>query len=56
MAHKIADFYDDLEEDIIRLREEFQYGAKTILDDTKIKELVNDSKEFVEIVRVFLKK
>jgi len=43
-------------EEIIKLREEFQYGADTVVADAKIKELTEDTKEFVRIVREVLKK
>ena len=43
------------EEDIIKLREEFQYEAETVVEDATIKQLVDDTKEFIRIVRVVLK-
>ncbi len=42
--------------EIIKLREEFQYGADTAVADAKMKELTQDTKEFVRIVREVLKK
>ena len=54
---KIASFEDKLDkEDIITLREEFQYGTDAILDYAKVKELLSDTKEFIEIVKEVLKK
>ena len=43
-------------EEILKLREEFQYGAGTVVADAKIKELTQDTKEFVRIVREALAK
>jgi len=55
---KIGSFDEsDLEgESIIKLREEFQYGEDTAIDEPLIKELLNDTKEFIRIVRDVLKK
>jgi len=43
------------EEEIIQLREEFQYGTETILNQKKVKKLMEDAKEFIEVVREVLK-
>ena len=42
--------------EIIKLREEFQYGAETVMDVAKVNQLVEDTKEFVMMVREVLKK
>lgn len=42
-------------EEIVTLREEFQYGTDTVLYEAKVKQLVDDTKEFVRIVREALK-
>jgi len=53
---KIASFEDGLEkEDLIKLREDFQYGLGTVYEDEKIKPLVNDTTEFIRIVKEALK-
>ena len=57
LLRKIASFEENLEaEDIVTLREEFQYGTEAVVDDAKMKELQNNTKEFIEIVRAALKK
>lgn len=43
-------------EEIIKLREEFQYGTESVIDETKVRQLVDDTKEFIDIVKVLLKK
>lgn len=43
-------------EEIIKLREEFQYGIGTTVDASKIKQLVEDTKEFIDVVREVLTK
>lgn len=43
-------------EEIIKLREKFQYGTETVLDSTIVKKLVDEAKEFIEIVREDLKR
>jgi len=49
---RISSFGDDHNaDDIITLREEFQYGTDAVLEEPKIKKLLNDAKEFIEIVR-----
>src|SRR3989338_6943812 len=42
-------------EEIIKLREEFQSGSKTVMDEAKVNQLVEDTKEFVRLVREVLK-
>jgi len=55
LLRKIASFEEELDkEDIVTLREEFQYGIEAVLDESKIKELLNDTKEFIEIVKEIL--
>ena len=54
---KMASFEENLDEETITaLREEFQYGTEAVVDDAKMKELINDTREFIEIVKVVLKK
>lgn len=53
---KIATFDDKMEEEeIIKLREEFQYGTDTLYDNEKIKKLLDDTKEFIDIVKNIIK-
>ncbi len=54
---KIADFDENKMEDeeVIKLREEFQYGTDTIFEEKKVKKLVDETKEFIELVRAALK-
>ena len=57
LLRKIASFEENLEvEDILTLREEFQYGTEAVVEDTKMKELQNNTREFIEIVKVALTK
>src|SRR3989344_4480992 len=57
LLRKIASFEENLEaEDILTLREEFQYGTQAVVDEAKMKELQNNTREFIEIVRAALKK
>lgn len=57
LLEKIALFEGGLEkEDVIALREESQYGTETVWDEAKIKELVNDTKEFIDAVKEVLQK
>ncbi|MBI2557717.1 HEPN domain-containing protein [Candidatus Woesearchaeota archaeon] len=57
LLRKIASFEENLEaEDIVTLREEFQYGTEAVVDDAKMKELQNSTREFIEIARAALKK
>src|SRR3989344_8428437 len=57
LLRKIASFEENLEaEDILTLREEFQYGTEAVVDEAKMKELQNNTREFIEIVRAALKK
>lgn len=42
------------EEDVITLREEFQYGRETKVNMDKLNEIINDAKEFIEVVREIL--
>lgn len=54
---KIASFNEkSTSEEIIKLREKFQYGTETVLDSTIVKKLVDEAKEFIEIVREDLKR
>ena len=54
---KISSFEGNLDgENIVSLREKFQYGTEAVVDDAKMKELVNNTREFIETVRVALKK
>lgn len=54
---KMASFEENLDEEtIIALREEFQYGTEAVVDDAKMNELINNTREFIEIVKVALKK
>ena len=43
------------DEEVIKLREEFQYGTDTIFEEKKVKKLVDETKEFIELVRAALK-
>lgn len=43
------------EKEIIKLREAFQYGTETIMDDAEIKNLVRETQEFIDIVKEELK-
>lgn len=53
---KIASFENKLgKENIVNLREEFQYGTDSVLEESKLKELLSDTKEFVDIIREILK-
>ena len=56
--NKIGSFDEDKLEDegIIKLREKFQYGIGTTVDNSKIKQLVGDTTEFIDVVREVLKK
>ena len=57
LIKKIASFEDNLEsEDVLNLREKFQYGTEAAVDDAKINELVRDTKEFVIIVREIIQR
>ena len=47
---KIGTFNDN-EEDMIALREEFQYGTNMVVDKERLNEIVQDTKEFVEAVK-----
>lgn len=54
---RIASFDEkSTSEEIIKLREKFQYGTETVLDSTIVKKLVDEAKEFIEIVREDLKR
>lgn len=47
---------NDLEEEtIIKLREDFQYETNTSVDDSKIKDLLEETKGFIKVVRNLLK-
>ncbi|MBI2134260.1 HEPN domain-containing protein [Candidatus Woesearchaeota archaeon] len=41
-------------EDLISLREEYQYGTKTSIADNKLKELVSETAEFIEQIKIAL--
>jgi len=57
LIKRIASFEDSLEsEDVLNLREKFQYGTEAAVDDAKINELLKDTKEFIVIVREILKR
>lgn len=52
LLRKIASFEEGLEtEELIKLREEFQYGLGTIYENEKIRPLINDTTEFIRIVK-----
>ncbi|MBU0627644.1 MAG: HEPN domain-containing protein [Nanoarchaeota archaeon] len=54
---KIASFDEkSASDEIINLREKFQYGTETILDTSIVKKLVDEAKEFIEAVREDLKR
>ena len=55
---RIASFDENKleEEEIIKLREEFQYGTETIMDADEVKNLVNETREFIDMVKEELKK
>ncbi|HLC63176.1 MAG TPA: HEPN domain-containing protein [Candidatus Nanoarchaeia archaeon] len=54
---RIASFNENLDkDDIITLREKFQYGTEAVVDNSKINDLLNDTKEFIQIVKMVLKK
>lgn len=52
---KISSLEGTYSTDIITLREEFQYGTRTVLEHEKIKKLLEETKEFIELTRVELK-
>lgn len=53
---KIGTVNDTLnEEDMITLREEFQYGTKMLVEKKRLDEIVRDTKEFFELVKTILK-
>jgi len=57
LLSKIASFEDGLEkEDLVKLREEFQYDVGTVYEHEKIKSLINDTAEFIRIVKEEMKK
>jgi uncharacterized protein (UPF0332 family) len=47
---KIATFDDTSRDDVITLREEFQYGTKTRVNEDKLNILVEDAKEFIDLI------
>lgn len=50
-----ADTHDKLEEsDIVDLREKFQYGTETLCEERKIKDLLEQTKIFIEKVKTVL--
>ena len=52
---KISSFEDNMdEENIVKLREDFQYGTDVEIEDTKMKELKEDTKKFIEIAKAAL--
>jgi len=48
--------FDEESEEIVKLREEFQYGTGTMMDSAIVKKLVDEAKEFVETARLDLKR
>ena len=57
LLREIVSFEENLEvEDIVTLREKFQYGTEAVIDEVKMKELQNNTRDFIEIVRIALKK
>ena len=54
---KIASFEnpEPNKKDIITLREDYQYGTKTLLDEDKLKKLIDETKDFLDIVKHLLK-
>lgn len=54
---RIASFDENTldEKEIIKLRETFQYGTETIMDDAEIKNMVHETQEFIDIVKEELK-
>lgn len=57
LLRKMASFEENLDEEtIIALREEFQYGTESVVDDAKMNELINNTREFIEFVKAVLKK
>jgi len=40
---------------ILKTREEFQYGTDTIMDSTEVKKLVDETKEFIQMVEEEMK-
>ena len=54
---KIASFDEQAKKDeVIKLREEFQYGTSTILDNAIVKKMVEEATQFIEFVRLDLKR
>ena len=54
---KIASFDEEAaSEEVIKIREKFQYGTETILDNTIVKKLVDEATEFIETSRIDLKR
>jgi uncharacterized protein (UPF0332 family) len=54
---KIASFDEkSTSQEIIKLREEFQYGTETILAIERVKKIVDEAKELIEKTRLDLKK
>ncbi len=54
---KIAQFDDALNgEDMLSLRERFQYGIQMMISADKLKDIEKDTKEFIETIREVLKK
>ena len=57
LLRKITSFEDDLEkEDLIKLREDFQYGSETEYESEKIRTLIDDTTELIRIVKEEIKK
>jgi|SRR3989344_6418726 len=56
LIKKIATFDENRSHGIITLREEFQYGVETIFSEDKLNELVNETRDFIDIVKDLLNK
>jgi len=54
--NKVASFDEEAtSKEVIKLREKFQYGTETILDNAVVKKLVNEAKELIETAKLDLK-
>ena len=57
LLKKIASFDDVLDKDeLVKLREEFQYGAETVYEQEKIRPLIDDTTKFIRIVKEEMEK
>ena len=55
LLKKLASFDDGLEEEnILKLREDFQYGTDIVPEDSKMSELREDNKKFIESAKAIL--